>query len=95
MPSSRFRAASARSRSSSRSRRGASSACTESRFAVLDVAGFFRGLRGFLDHALDEGLLAPEHRELIAFEDDPARLVAHLRAHEPPRFDSLIGREQT
>ena len=62
---------------------------------VLDVGGYYSSLRAFLDGAVDAGLLASEHRALLLFDDDPARLVATLETHEPPTFDKLIGREGT
>jgi uncharacterized protein (TIGR00730 family) len=62
---------------------------------LLDVEGFYAPLRAFLDHAVGAGLLQPEHRALLFFDDDPKRLLETLRTAEPPRFDQLIGREST
>lgn len=62
---------------------------------VLDVAGFYASLRAFLDHATAAGLLQPAHRDLLFFDDEPARLLQTLRRASPPRFDALLGREST
>ena len=47
---------------------------------VLDVGGFYTLLLEFLDGAVDAGLIWPEHRELVAANDDPAALLDLLAA---------------
>jgi uncharacterized protein (TIGR00730 family) len=59
---------------------------------MLNVAGYFDELDRFLDHAVREGFVAEQHRELLLIEDDPARLVARLRAHQPGESEQWIGR---
>jgi uncharacterized protein (TIGR00730 family) len=51
---------------------------------LLDVAGYFGPLEAFLDHAVAEGFVLPEHRRLVLSHTDPASLLARLRAFEPP-----------
>jgi len=51
---------------------------------LLDVAGYFGPFEAFLDHAVAEGFVLPEHRGLVLSDTDPASLVARLRAFEPP-----------
>jgi uncharacterized protein (TIGR00730 family) len=46
--------------------------------AVLNVAHYFKPLLEFLDHAVQEGFLQPEHRRLLFVEEDPATLLALL-----------------
>jgi uncharacterized protein (TIGR00730 family) len=51
---------------------------------ILDVAGFYDLLVGFLDHVTAEGFVNPEHRRLLIVEERPEALLASLRAFEPP-----------
>lgn len=50
---------------------------------LLDTAGFYDGLLAFLDHATDEGFIRREHRELFLADEDPASLLARMRAWRP------------
>jgi uncharacterized protein (TIGR00730 family) len=59
---------------------------------MLNVAGYFDSLDAFLDHAVREGFVSEQHREMILLDDDPARLVAKLREHEPGKREQWIGR---
>ncbi len=45
---------------------------------LLNVAGYFDALAGFLDHAVMAGFLRPEHRALLAVSDDPRALLDAL-----------------
>lgn len=49
---------------------------------LLNVEGYFDRLLGFLDHAVDEGLLRPANREIVLVEREPAALLDRL---EHPR----------
>ena len=51
--------------------------------AVLDAAGFYAGLTGFLDHMVDEGFLRAAHRRTLLAESDPGALLDRLEAYEP------------
>ena len=51
--------------------------------ALLNVRGYYDGLAGFLDHAVSEGFLRPEHRETLLVGQEPAALLATLAAWEP------------
>jgi uncharacterized protein (TIGR00730 family) len=51
---------------------------------LLNVRNYFAPLLSLLDHAVDEGFLFPEHRRVIACEDDPARLLEALATHRHP-----------
>jgi uncharacterized protein (TIGR00730 family) len=42
----------------------------------FDIAGFWRPLEAFLDHAVDEGVLRPANRALIRVISDPVAAVA-------------------
>lgn len=51
---------------------------------LLDVAGYFAPLRGFLDHMVTEGFLRAEYRDMVLFEDDAGRLIDRIAEYEPP-----------
>ena len=59
---------------------------------ILNTAGYFDELDRFLDHAVREGFVTEQHRDAILLEDDPARLVARLRAYQPGESEQWIGR---
>jgi len=60
--------------------------------AILNIAGYFDGLTGFLDHAVREGFLTETHRGMILVDDDPTRLIGRMRAYEAPEGERLMGR---
>lgn len=51
---------------------------------MLDVDGYFGALFAYLDHAVSEGFLAPEHRSMLVVERDPGRLIDALASRRPP-----------
>ena len=53
-------------------------------YGVLNVAGFYGPLLAFLDHAVREGFVRQEYRDLLAVDTEPAALVARMEAMEPP-----------
>jgi uncharacterized protein (TIGR00730 family) len=59
---------------------------------ILNVAGYFDRLIEFLDHAVREGFLTEDHREMIVVDSDPKRLVDRLRAYAPAEGERLMGR---
>jgi uncharacterized protein (TIGR00730 family) len=64
--------------------------------ALLDVDGYYEGIAGFLDHAVRERFLRPEHRELLIVERDPHALLDELRRFEPEAVSpKWIDREET
>ncbi len=62
---------------------------------LLDVRGFWQPLVRFLDHAVAEGFLRPEHRRLCLLERDPASLLDRLAAWEPPGLRPWLGTDET
>jgi uncharacterized protein (TIGR00730 family) len=63
--------------------------------AILDVDGYYSGLVAFLDRASGEGLLRPEHRAMLLVDDDPARLLARLRAYQAPNVPRWLRAGET
>lgn len=59
---------------------------------ILNVAGYFDGLTGFLDHAVKEGFLTEAHRHAIIVETDPERLLQRMQAYTPPDGEKFMGR---
>ncbi len=62
---------------------------------LLDVRGYWQPLVRFLDHAVAEGFLRPEHRRLCLVERDPAALLDLLAAWEPPGLRPWLGKDET
>lgn len=59
---------------------------------VLNVAGYYDRLLGFLDHARDEGLLAPSVREVLQVADGADALLDRFASWQPPNVDRWLGR---
>jgi predicted Rossmann-fold nucleotide-binding protein len=59
---------------------------------ILNVAGYFDALTGFLDHAVGEGFLTEAHRNAIMVDTDPLRLIERLRSFTPLEGEKLMGR---
>ena len=59
---------------------------------VLNVAGYFDLLTGFLDHAVREGFLRDEHRQMIMVESDPGKLLERMGQYAPAEGERLMGR---
>lgn len=50
---------------------------------LLNVNGFYDGLRAFVRHQVQEGFVRPEHESLMVAESDPDELIRRLRAAAP------------
>jgi uncharacterized protein (TIGR00730 family) len=53
----------------------------------LNAAGYFDRLLEFLDQAVSERFIQPEHRAMILVDGDPAALVAKFESYAPPMAD--------
>jgi uncharacterized protein (TIGR00730 family) len=62
---------------------------------LMDVAGYFQPLVGFLDHAVRERFLRPETRTLLAVSEDLDELLTALTAWEPVALRKWIDLDQT
>ncbi len=58
--------------------------------ALLDVAGFYSGLAGFLDTLVTEGFVRGAHREMLIAESDPAILLDRMADYRPPALVKWI-----
>jgi uncharacterized protein (TIGR00730 family) len=64
--------------------------------ALLNVAGYYDGIAGFLAHAVSERFLREETRELLLIETDPAVLLERLYEFDPQEVvPKWIDREET
>lgn len=51
---------------------------------LLNPAGYFDPLCQMVDHAIAEGFIRSQYRELMLVDPDPARLLDRMEAHHPP-----------
>ncbi len=59
---------------------------------ILDVDGYFDPLRQMFNRATEDGLLRPEHRDLVIMETGPAALIDHMAAWEPTTLEKWVDR---
>jgi len=60
---------------------------------LLNVAGFYDRMIGFIDHAVDERFIRSEHRDMIVVDDDPQRLISRLRSWTLPDVSKWMDRK--
>jgi uncharacterized protein (TIGR00730 family) len=64
--------------------------------ALLNVEGYYDAVAGFLTHAVEEGFLRKEHREMLMVESVPRALLERLREFEPEAvLPKWIDRRET
>lgn len=51
---------------------------------LLNVAGYYDPLIALIDHAVAEGFVRPEHRDLVLVSDDPEGLISRLATTTAP-----------
>lgn len=61
---------------------------------LLNVEGYFDPLISFLDSAVAERFVKPEHRSMLLVSEDPAGLLEELGDYRPPPTDKWIDREE-
>ena len=57
---------------------------------LLNVNGFYDGLRAFVGHQVAEGFVRPEHEDLMIADSDPDLLIQRLRAAAPLALTSSL-----
>lgn len=62
--------------------------------AILNTAGFYDQLVGFLDHVVTEEFLTPSDRAMLLAASDPDTLLDRLAAYSKPAPAPLIGRDE-
>jgi len=53
---------------------------------LLNVNGYFDHLIAHFDHAVAEGFLRPEHRQMMIVSETPAELIESFRHYDAPVF---------
>jgi uncharacterized protein (TIGR00730 family) len=54
---------------------------------ILNVCGYFDRLVGFLDTAMDQRFITPEHRSMLLVHERPGDLLSLLDSYKPPTVD--------
>jgi uncharacterized protein (TIGR00730 family) len=62
---------------------------------VLNVAGYYDPLVALLDHAVAGGFVPARSRDLVIVDEEPARLLDRMSAHEAPPGPAWITPEET
>jgi predicted Rossmann-fold nucleotide-binding protein len=62
---------------------------------LVNCEGYFDLLIGFLDRAVTERFLRPEHRAMVLVEAGAAVLLERFAQFEPPRLEKWIDRGET
>jgi uncharacterized protein (TIGR00730 family) len=62
---------------------------------LLDVAGYYGGLLSFLDHAVAERFVHPEHRSLLIAGDAPGALLDRLASWRAPQLEKWLDRKSS
>jgi uncharacterized protein (TIGR00730 family) len=60
---------------------------------LLDVAGYYDSLLAFFDHAVAEGFVRAEHREMVLADTEPGRLLDAMERWTPPKVDKWLDTE--
>jgi uncharacterized protein (TIGR00730 family) len=61
---------------------------------LLDIAGYWQPLLGFLQHAVDERFLRAEHLDALLVERDAPALLDRLASYEHRARDKWLDRDQ-
>ena len=64
-------------------------------YGLLNVADYYGSLLAFLDHAVAERFIRPEHRAILRVADEPAALLAAMEAAPPPAMPKWLDRATT
>ena len=62
---------------------------------LLDARGYYARLVAFLDHAVAEGFVTPESREMLAVEDRAEAMIEAFRRWRPPARAKWLDRSAT
>jgi uncharacterized protein (TIGR00730 family) len=63
--------------------------------ALLDAGGYWRPLTAFLDHAVAERFVRPEHRAMVLVDGDPEALLDRLEGCALPAAEKWIDETST
>jgi len=57
---------------------------------LLNIAGYYDQLAGFLNHAVQESFMRAEHRAMLIVDNQPATLLDRYAAYTPPTVSKWI-----
>ena len=61
---------------------------------LLDVADYYRDLKRFLDHMVEERFLKEEHRRFLLLADDAGELLDQFERYQPVQLPKWIDKEE-
>ena len=61
---------------------------------LLNVGGYYGGLLGLFDHAVAEGFVRRQSRDLVVVDDDPRDLLDRLAVWQAPPLERWIDRDE-
>jgi uncharacterized protein (TIGR00730 family) len=61
---------------------------------LLNVDRYYDSLLGLFDHAVAEGFVRPQSRDLVVVDDDAARLLDRLALWQAPQVERWIDRDE-
>ncbi len=64
-------------------------------YGLLNVAGYYDPLLAFLDHAVAQHFVRPEHRAMVRVAADPAALIQEMESAPPPAQPKYVDRPAT
>src|SRR5436190_1458382 len=64
-------------------------------YGLLNVASYYTPLLAFLDHALEQGFVRPEHRAMVHVAVEPAMLLDAMEHAPPPALPKYLDRATT
>jgi uncharacterized protein (TIGR00730 family) len=62
---------------------------------ILNIDGFFTSLLQYLDHAVEQRFLRPEHRTMILEDENPSALLEKMRTFHPPVLEKWMDLDET
>lgn len=62
---------------------------------ILNTGGYYDGLLEWIDAAVAESFIKPEHRKLIIAGSEPDALFEALMRHDPPAVEKWIRADET
>jgi uncharacterized protein (TIGR00730 family) len=61
---------------------------------LLNIEGFYDALLNFLNHAMDEKFMRPEHRTIVLSDENAVQLIEKLVQFRVPVLHKWIDRDQ-
>lgn len=59
---------------------------------LLDAGGYFRQLRAFLDHAVEQRFINAAHRDMILVDEDPEALLQRMQDWKMPQVSKWMDK---